>query len=72
MLQVGGDLELGQEALDAEHRAELRVEDLHRNTAVVTQVAREVHRSHAAAADLAVNGVAFGECGGQRGLKVRR
>ena len=49
MLQVRRDLDLGQEPLDAEHGAELRVEDLERDRAVVPEVAREVHRRHAAA-----------------------
>ena len=49
MLQIRGDADLGEESLDAEHRAELGVEHLERDVAVVPDVAREVHRRHAAA-----------------------
>ena len=55
MLQVRGDLDLGEKALDAEHRAELRLEHLERDLAVVLDVAREVDGRHAAGADLALD-----------------
>ena len=61
MLEVRRDLDLGEEPLDAEHGAELRVEHLERDVAVVLEVAREVDGGHAAAADLALDGVAIGE-----------
>ena len=67
MLQVGRDLDLGQEPLDAEHRAQLGIQDLERDLAVVAHVAGEVDGRHPAATDLAVNGVAVLQCGGEGG-----
>ena len=61
MLQVGGDLDLGQKAFDAEHGAELGFEHLERDRAVVPHVAREVHGRHAAAADLPLDRVAISQ-----------
>ena len=61
MLQVRGDADLAQKPLDAEHRAELGVEHLERDVALVPEVAREVDGRHAAGADLALDGVAAGE-----------
>ena len=63
MLQVRRDLDLAQEPLDAEHGAELGLEDLERDLALVPDVAREVDRRHAAFADLPLDGVAAGEGG---------
>ena len=60
MLQIGGDADLAEESFDAEHGAELGIEHLERDAAVVLDVAREVHGGHAAAPDLALDGVATG------------
>src|SRR5207249_3415400 len=65
VLEIRGDLDFRQEALDTEHRTELRIQDLERNSAIVLDVAREIHGRHAAAPDLAVDGVAAGKCGGE-------
>ena len=59
MLQVGRDPDLGQEAFDAEHGAEFRVEHLDGDRAVVADVVRQVDRGHAAGANLAVKSVAI-------------
>ena len=65
MLQVGGDLDLGQEPLAAEHGGELGVQHLDGDLAAVPQVLGEVDRGHAALADLALEAVPVG----QRGLE---
>ena len=49
-----------QEALAAERRGELGMEDLDGDVAVVLEVAREVDRRHAAAAELALDAVVGG------------
>ena len=49
MLEIGGDLDLGQEALGADDGGELGAEHLDRDVAVVAQVVGEVDRRHAAA-----------------------
>ncbi len=63
VLQVGRDPDLAQEPLDAEHRAEFRLEQLERDVAVVAEVAREVHGRHAADADLPLDAVPIRKCG---------
>ena len=66
MLQVGGGLDLGEEPLGAEDGGELGVQHLERDLAVVLEVVGEVHRRHAARAELALDAVAVGERGGER------
>ena len=58
VLEIRGDSDLAQESLDAEHGAELRIEDLERDEAVVLEIAREEDRRHAAATDLTLDRVA--------------
>ena len=58
MLQVGGGLDLGQEAVGADHGGQLRPQHLHRDLAVVLEVVGEVDRRHPARAELALDGVA--------------
>ncbi len=50
MLEAGGGADLAQEALGAEGGAQLGVEDLERDGAVVLEVVGEVDARHAAAA----------------------
>ena len=54
VLQVGGELDLGQEPLGADDRGELGPQHLERHLAVVPEVVGEVDRRHAARADLAL------------------
>ena len=68
MLEVRRHLDLGEEPLGTKHSAELGVQNLERDFAVVPDVAREVDRCHAARADLTVNGVTAFECGAEAGL----
>jgi len=65
MLQVRRDLDLAQEPLRAEDGAELRVEHLDRDVAIVFEIAREINGRHAAAAELAIDDVQPGERGVQ-------
>jgi hypothetical protein len=58
VLQVGRHPDLGQEPVLAHDRAEVGLQDLQRDLAVVADVAREVNRRHSALTDEAVNGVA--------------
>jgi len=58
MLEVGGGLDLGQEALGPHDRGELRLQHLERDVAIVPHVAREVDRGHPALSELALDAVA--------------
>ena len=63
MLEVGGDLDLGQEAGAAEDGGELGVEDLDGDLAAVLGVLGEIDGGHAALAQLAHEPVAVGQGG---------
>ena len=67
MVEPGGDLDLGEEPLDAQDRAEFGPEDLERHLAVVLEVGGEVDRGHAALAEHALDAVAVGQGGRQAG-----
>ena len=61
MLQVGGELDLGQESLGADDGRQLRAQQLERDPPVVPKILRQVHRRHPACADLTFDPVAVGE-----------
>ena len=61
MLQTGRQPDLALEALGAETRGQLGVEDLERHRPVVPEILREIHRGHAAPADLSLEAVAGGQ-----------
>ena len=65
MVEPRGDLDLGQEPLDAEDGAELGPEHLERDLAVVLEIGGEEDRRHAAGAELALDPVALLERGGE-------
>ena len=65
MLQIGGDLDLSQESLGAEHRGQLRSQHFYRDFAVVLKVLGEIHRGHTALPQLPLDPVAVGEGGGE-------
>ncbi len=65
MIEAGGDLDLPEEALRAERGGELGREDLDRHLAMVLEVLREVHGSHAPVTQLAQDPVAIGQCRGE-------
>ena len=52
MIEPRGDLDLGEESLGAEHRAELRTEHLECDLAIELAIAGEIDDGHAARADL--------------------
>ena len=54
MLEVGRDLNFCEKPLDAEDCGQLGAQHLEGDIALVPHVASEIHRRHAAAADLAV------------------
>ena len=58
VLEVGGCLDLGQEAVRTDHCGQLRLEHLERDLAFMAQVVREEDGRHPAFADLAVDLVA--------------
>ena len=70
MLQRGGGLDFHHEPLGADDGGELRLQDLERHLAVVLEVLRQVHRGHAALAELPLDAVAVGEGGGEAGKRV--
>jgi hypothetical protein len=61
VLQIGGDSDLLEESLSAEHRGQLGMKNLYRNLAIVFLVVRKIDGRHAAAAQLALD-----EVGGER------
>jgi hypothetical protein len=60
-----GDGDLAQEPLGPEDRGQFGPQHLHRDLAAVLQVIGEIDRGHAAAAQLALDGVAGAQSGGQ-------
>ena len=63
VLEVGGELDLGQEALGADHGGELGAQHLERDAAVVADVLGEIDGRHAAGADLTVQAIAVRQGG---------
>jgi hypothetical protein len=61
MLQPRGGGDLGEEPLPAQRRAEVGVEDLDGDVAVVAEVVREVDRRHPPRAELPLDPIAVGE-----------
>jgi hypothetical protein len=61
MLEPGGEADLPLEPLGAQDGRKLRQENLECDGPVVPQVLGEIHRSHAAPAELALEGVAVGQ-----------
>ncbi len=67
MLEIGRDLDLGQEALAAEDGGELGVQDLDGDLAAVLEVFGEVDGGHATLAQLAPHAVPVGDGRGEAG-----
>ena len=61
VLQAGGRLDLGKEALAADDGAQLGAQDLDRDLAGVLEVLGEVDGGHAALAELTLEAIAIGE-----------
>ena len=68
---MGSGLDLTEESLVAYSRRELCPEDFHCHIAVVLEVTGEIHRGHAARADLFLDGIAVGKGGFESVEKVR-
>ena len=62
---ASGDLDFPQKAVCAERRRELGAENLHGHLAVVLAIVGEVHRRHAALAELSLDPIAVGNGGGE-------
>ncbi len=71
VLQVGRELDLGQEPLGADHRRELGPQHLERHPPVVADVLGQVDGRHAAGADLALEAIAVRQGGSGAGRAVR-
>ena len=71
MGQPGGEADLALEALGAERGGELWAEDLERHRTVVTEIARQVDRGHAPAAELTLDRVPALQGGAQFGGPIR-
>jgi hypothetical protein len=65
VLKVGGDLDLFEKSLGADHDSQLGLEHLDGDLAVVFDILREINRGHAAGTELALDSVAVGEGGGE-------
>ncbi|HJR51609.1 MAG TPA: hypothetical protein VJ794_10910 [Gemmatimonadales bacterium] len=61
MLEPGRDPDFAQEAIDADRACQGRMEHLDRDQAIVPPVACQPHRSHSAAAELALHAVAIAQ-----------
>ncbi len=70
VLEAGGGLDLGEEALAADDGAQLGVEDLDGDLAAVLQVLGEIDGGHATLAELALEAVAVGQGDREPGLRA--
>ena len=71
VIEPGGELDLAEKASGRHAGGKLGVHELERHRAGVPQVLHQVHRRHAAAAELALEAVAGGE-GGPEGSEIGR
>ena len=71
MLQIRGRLDLCEEALGADDRSQLRLEDLEGDLPLVLQVIREIDRRHPAFAQFALDAVTTFEGCVQTGDRIR-
>src|SRR5438477_277995 len=60
MLQVCRHPDLGEKALDAENRSQLRIQNFERDMSIVPHVTGEIHGRHPDTADLALDDVPAG------------
>ena len=68
VVEPGGEVDLAEKPLGTQGGSQFGVEHLERDRSVVPEIAREVDRGHAAAAELALEHVAVGQ-GGLEPLK---
>ena len=67
MLKPRGGADLGQESLCSESRAEVGVEHLYRDVAIVPDVMGDIHGCHAALSDFALYAISIGQCFSESG-----
>jgi len=72
MLQLCRSLDLAQEPLGAQRRAEVRMQHLDGHITLVLEIVREVHGGHAALPKFTVSAVAVGKGGGETGDDIGR
>jgi hypothetical protein len=72
MRELGGGLDLAQEAVGAQRNRQLGTEDLDGDRPVMLEIAGEIDRGHPALAQLALDGVAVRQGGRQAGEIVRQ
>jgi hypothetical protein len=60
-MKVRGHLDLREEPLGADDRAELGIEKLERDVAVMPDVAGEIDRCHSSGADLTLDSIPIGQ-----------
>ena len=70
MLQIRRDADLAEEPIGAEYGAELWIEELERDLALVAEIARQEYGRHSAATNLAFELVAAGERRVELGQRV--
>ena len=70
MLQPRGRLDLGQKTIGAERGGEVGMQDLHRDVAIVADVAGEIDARHPSAAYLAIDAIAIGDGLREAGSRV--
>ena len=58
VLQLGGDLDLVEKSIGADHRREFGTKDFDGHVAVVLDVPGEIDRGHATGAEFTLDGVA--------------
>ncbi len=65
MVELRGEVDLGEEALSTKYRGQLGSEHLERHLPLVLQVLGEIDRRHPALAEFSVEAVAVGEGGSE-------
>jgi hypothetical protein len=70
VIQAGGELDFAEEPVGAEHGRQLGMQHLDRHPPLVLQVLRQVHRGHAPAAQLTLDGVAISQGGAETKVEI--
>jgi hypothetical protein len=70
MLEPGGETDLPMKPLGSRQRSQLGQNDFEGHRPVVLEIASQVDRCHTASAQLTLQGVAVGECGGKLGRDI--
>jgi hypothetical protein len=70
VMELGRELDLAQESLDADLERDLRAEDLDSDLAVVPHIAGEIHHGHPTASQLALEQITIGKSGAECGRRL--